>query len=223
MKSKRIALLGGSFDPIHLGHLALAEEVRQQIKLDAVWFLPAFISPNKSNADGAGPDDRLAMVRCAIAGREGMDVCDVEIKRQGTSYTFETLEALHTRHPEYEWYWILGLDTFFDFPSWKNYRRILELAHLVVAPRPGLENVNLLDTLVQLGFHDENDPVPTLPSAGVKACPLKGISRSVFFLGSPRVDFSSTQIRRQWATDPAVKKMLPPPVVQYIMNHQLYV
>ena len=223
MQSKRVALLGGSFDPIHLGHLALAEEALAGMELDAVWFLPAFISPHKSRS-GAGPEDRLAMVRCAIEGQKRFSLCDVEIERGGTSYTYETLEALHALHPGVEWHWILGLDTFLDFPSWKNHRKIVQLAHLVVAPRPGVENRRVWETLKQLGASQKTGPGEILPAAGeINRFSLEGTGHSVFFLAGPWQDISSTAIRREWATNPLIKKMLPPSVVQYIMNHQLYV
>lgn len=222
MAGKKTAILGGSFDPIHLGHLALAREVLKQMELDRVWFLPAYISPNKQQP-GAGPEDRLAMVRCAIAGQPNFELCEVEIERGDTSYTYRTLETLHARHPDTEWFWILGLDTFLDFPGWKNHTRILQLAHLVVSPRPGVKNSRIQETLHMLGVPDENTLPGIPPMEGVLRVELPDTGRFVFFLGGPQVDISSTRIRREWATNSSSKKMLPPSVVQYIINHQLYV
>lgn len=222
MNSRRIALLGGSFDPIHLGHLAVAREVLNQIKVDRVWFLPAFKSPNKSTESTTSPEHRLAMVRSAVEGCADFEVCDLELKRSGSSYTYETLEELHRAEPETRWLWILGLDTFFDLPGWKNFNRILELADLIVAPRPGYDESDINEILMELGIDSR---LPRLPSKSAKGVIPVATGRSdhqVHFLAQPVIDLSSNEIRRRFRQNPSIKKMLPPPVVQYIMDHHLY-
>ena len=222
MNSKRIALFGGSFDPIHLGHLAVAIEILKQVKVDRVWFLPAFQSPNKSIDSTTLPEHRLAMVRLAIEGCTDFEVCDLELKRSGPSYTYKTLEELHRAEPETRWYWILGLDTFFDLPRWKNFHRILELADLIVAPRPGYDDSKINETLTELGVDARLARPSSNPAKGVYPVETGRLDHQIHFLTQPLIDFSSSEIRRRFHHNPSIKKMLPPPVVQYIMDHHFY-
>ncbi len=222
MKPKRIALFGGSFDPIHLGHLAVAREVFQQMKVDRVWFIPAWQSPNKSTDSFTSPEQRMAMVHSAIEGCVEFEVCDQELKRGGTSYSHETLEELQRLYPETEWLWILGLDTFFDFPDWKHSHRILELADLIVAPRPGYDEARIKDTLNRLGTDLSQVSQPVIPNKGMNSVKSEGLDHQIHFLAGPRVDLSSSRIRQEFGKNAVTKKMLPPSVVHYIMDHQLY-
>lgn len=220
--SKQIAILGGSFDPIHLGHLAVAREVLSQMELDRIWFLPAWQSPNKSSGSTTSPLHRMAMVRCAIEGVEQFELCDLEFQRKGASYTHQTLEALHQLQPETDWFWILGLDTFIDFPGWKNPADILKLANLIVVPRPGYDEARIKAILSELGADLPQEMTTVFPEEGVHRVGVPSAGSAIHFLSGPREDLSSSQLRIELANNPAAKKRLPPPVVQYIMDHQLY-
>lgn len=222
MKSKQIALFGGSFDPIHLGHIAVAQEVLDQLNVDKVRFIPAYKSPNKSNESTTLPEHRVAMVRKAIESHPQFECSDLELKRCGNSYTYQTLEELHREEPDTRWFWIMGLDTFLDLPDWKNSDRILDLADLIVAPRPGYKMNAIEDTLFNLGLGLNTASNPLIPGKGVKSMHTGRLDHKIYFLAKPVADLSSSSIRQNFGQNPSIKKMLPPPVVQYIMDHHLY-
>jgi nicotinate-nucleotide adenylyltransferase len=131
----RTAVLGGSFNPIHYGHLLLADDVAELLELDRVLFVPAARPPHKPSADLAPPADRYAMVELAVAGHPKFAVSDVEFRRAGPSYTVDTLEAL--RIPREKLFLIVGSETFLDLLSWRSPRRVAELAQVAVVPRVG--------------------------------------------------------------------------------------
>jgi nicotinate-nucleotide adenylyltransferase len=131
----RTAVLGGSFNPIHYGHLLLADDVVELLGLDRVLFVPAARPPHKPNADLAPAPDRYAMVELAIAGHPTFAVSDVEFRRSGPSYTIDTLEALGI--PREQLFLIVGSETFLDLLSWRSPRRVADLAQLAVVPRVG--------------------------------------------------------------------------------------
>jgi nicotinate-nucleotide adenylyltransferase len=128
-------LFGGTFNPVHYGHLLLADEVRELLGVDRVLFVPAAVPPHKAPGQVAPAADRFAMVRLAIAGRPAFAVSDIELTRPGPSYTVETLEALAL--PRESLFLIVGSETFLDLLSWRTPRRVAELARLVVVPRAG--------------------------------------------------------------------------------------
>ena len=131
----KIGIFGGTFDPVHIGHLIVAEQCREQGKLDQVWFVPAARPPHKPNADLAPAQDRYAMVELAIAGHPKFAVSDLEFRRPGPSYTVDTLEALAI--PRKDLFLIVGSETFLDLLTWRAPRRVAELAQLAVVPRLG--------------------------------------------------------------------------------------
>lgn len=145
----RLGILGGTFDPIHFGHLAIAEEARECYALDAVLFIPAGAPPHK-RYQPARPEQRLLMVQLATANHPKFHVSRLEIDRPGPSYTVDTLQALHAQYPQAELYFIIGADAALEFAGWREPGRILELAHVVAATRPGfplapLPHIALLD------------------------------------------------------------------------------
>ncbi len=131
----RTAVFGGSFNPIHFGHLLLADEVRDALDLDWILFVPAAVPPHKSPAYLAPAADRYAMVELAVAGQPRFAVSDLELRRAGPSYTVDTLEAL--RIPREDLFLIVGSETFMDLLTWREPRRIAQLARIVVVPRVG--------------------------------------------------------------------------------------
>ncbi|MCX5708273.1 MAG: nicotinate-nucleotide adenylyltransferase [Candidatus Omnitrophica bacterium] len=139
----KIGILGGTFNPIHIGHLILAEEVREKLQLDKVIFVPAYIPPHKQNSDVAAADDRLCMVKAAIKGNDYFFASDIEIKRKGPSYTVDTVKAFNQKFPGDELYFITGSDLLKYLDEWKDFRELLRLVKFVVATRPGypLENI----------------------------------------------------------------------------------
>ena len=133
----RLGVLGGSFDPIHLGHLILGEKAREQLGLDKVMYMPAGNQWRKEGQDVGAAEHRLAMVRLAVEGNSAFEVSSMEIDRDGRTYTVETLEQLHAESPGVEISFMVGADALADMPHWKDPERIMELATLCVAGRRG--------------------------------------------------------------------------------------
>jgi len=133
----RIGVLGGTFDPIHNTHLAIARAAMQQARLDTVLFVVSANPPHKRGATFATAEDRLALVEAAVAEEQGMEACRIELDRDGPSYMADTLQLLRDQNPGAELYLIIGMDSLIDLPKWHAPERILKLAHLLVVPRPG--------------------------------------------------------------------------------------
>ena len=138
--AQRIGVLGGTFDPVHLGHLAIAEEARVCLPLDLVLLLPARVQPLRQGGQVSSPEHRAAMLERAILGNPALVLSRVEFERPGPSYTVDTMVLLRERYPRgSEFFFILGSDALADLPHWKEPKRLLALCQLVVFPRPGLE------------------------------------------------------------------------------------
>ena len=132
----KIGLFGGTFDPIHWGHLRSAEEVREAFRLDKVLFIPAAVSPLKRKVGTTPALDRLAMVRCAIAGNPAFAVSDVELCRPGKSFSIDTLRYFRRRRPKDSLYFILGIDAFREIGMWKDFQDLFPLSHFIITSRP---------------------------------------------------------------------------------------
>ena len=131
----RLGIMGGTFDPIHIGHVAIARLACREAGLDRVIFLPDGDPPHKTPR--AGGEHRLMMARLATAGEERFAVSDMELRRPGRTYTVDSLTALSAAYPGYELHYIIGSDTLFQFPTWKTAEKVARLCRMVVAPRPG--------------------------------------------------------------------------------------
>jgi len=198
----RLGVLGGTFDPPHVGHLLLAEEARLALGLDQVLFTPAGGPWRKAGQELSPREDRLAMVRLAVADNPHFAVSALEIEREGPSYTAETLAALHEQLPDdSEIFFILGQDSVADLPNWRQPQRIISLARLAVAARTAWE--------------------PAEASALEKEVP--GISQRLVWLDMPRIDISSTAVRDRVRRGLSIRCWVPPSVEEYIRQHGLYV
>jgi len=133
----KIGILGGTFNPIHIGHLILAEEAREKLGLDRIIFVPAYLPPHKDNSDIALAKDRLAMVKLAISGNQYFSVSDLEIKRDGRSYTIDTMKEFKNIYPHDELYFIIGSDLLKYLDDWKDLVEIIKMVKFIVATRPG--------------------------------------------------------------------------------------
>lgn len=152
---QRIGVLGGSFNPPHLGHLALARHAREELGLGRVLLMPARRSPGKPAEDDPGPGRRLEMCSLAVAGSEGVEVCALEIERDGPSYTVDTLRALHAAHPDIKITFILGADVARTLPAWRESDKLAALADFAVALRPGAaEPSGFPIMLLKMPVHD---------------------------------------------------------------------
>jgi nicotinate-nucleotide adenylyltransferase len=189
----RVGILGGTFNPPHIGHLVCAQEARDQLGLDRVLLMPARVPPHKDVDADPGPQARLELCRLAAAGDDGLQVSDLELGREGPSYTVDTLRALHERSPEDELTFIVGGDMAASLPSWREPREVLRLARVAVAERGEARHRDL----------------------GAALDPLHDGTRVVTFT-MPRLDLSSTDIRRRVAEGRPIRHLVPDPVAAAI-------
>ncbi len=211
----KIGILGGTFNPIHLAHLRIAEEVREVCTLDRVLFIPAATPPHKSIAANVPFSQRLAMVQAAIADNPYFAVSDLENRRGGKSYSVHTLEILHRENPDAELFFIIGMDSFRDIASWKEFQRLFELTSLVVADRPGVHQgdpKDLLPVAIREDFCYDCSSQTLLHRSGT----------SVIFLAETFLAISSTHIRQLVARGRSIKYLVPAAVENFISNHGLY-
>jgi len=211
----RTGILGGTFNPIHLAHLRIAEEVREVCALDRILFIPAAAPPHKSVAEEVPFAERLAMVEAAIDGNPAFAASDLESRRKGKSYSVHTLEILRRDHPDQELFFIIGMDSFRDIGSWREYRRLFHLAHIVVAARPGISAEDpqaLLPVAIRGDFCYDVSSKNLLHRSGNR----------VFFLEETFLDISSSRIRRLAADGRSIRYLVTPAVEDYISTHGLY-
>jgi nicotinate-nucleotide adenylyltransferase len=211
----RIGILGGTFNPIHLAHLRIAEEVREACSLDRVLFIPAADPPHKPVAEEVPFAQRLAMVEAAIADNPAFAASDLESHRTGKSYSVHTLEILRRDQPDQELFFIIGMDSFRDIGSWREYRRLFPLAHIVVAARPGISSDDpqaLLPVAIRGDFCYDAQSKTLLHRSGNR----------VIFLEETLLDISSTRIRRLAADGRSIRYLVTPAVEEYVSTHGLY-
>ncbi len=216
--AQRIGILGGTFNPVHYGHLAAAEEVRDRLKLDRVLFIPVAVPPHKEE-ELPSAVQRLEMVRLAVAGHPQFRVSDLEIKRGGRSYTVDTLEALLPLHPGAELFFITGLDSFLEVRTWKAWERLLTLCSFVVISREGCR----FRDLERLGFPASAGPeLEALDGRTKEQATLPLAEGKVVLIRIPYYEISSTDIRERLRRGRSVKYHLPEQVEHYIIENKLY-
>lgn len=210
----RIGILGGTFNPIHNGHLHIANEVLRSCSLDQVWFVPACLPPHKELAGAISFADRFAMVEAALVTTPHFIACDIEGRRGGRSYSVKTLEELRRLHPADEFTFIMGLDSFAEIGLWKSYERLFDLCHIVVAARPGFEGSleRLLPVAVKDRFCYDADALKLSGKSGF----------SVQLVEQTSADISSTEIRSRINAGESVDGLISAQVAEYIYQHQLY-
>jgi len=198
-----IGLFGGSFNPIHNGHLIVARAVGELLGLDRVVFIPSPNPPHKPGADLADAADRLEMVRRAIAGETGFDCSDLEIRRSGPSYTILTVQEFSRLKPGRPLCWIIGADSLAELYSWYRLAELVELCRIVTAARPGFDQPNLAELSRML--------------------PAERVRRlQDDILPTPRIDVSATEIRRRVAAGLSIRYLVPDPVLEYLRQRGLY-
>lgn len=197
----RIGVLGGTFDPVHNGHLAIAGVARERLGLNEVIFIPAGRPWMKTDTPLSPPAHRVRMLELAIAGMPGFRLSTVEIERPGPSYTVVTMSGLQASlGAGAELFFIMGWDKLNEFPGWKEPARLLDMCSLVAVPRPGCALPDL-------------DPLEKR---------LPGLSRRVILLDGPHVDVSASLIRWRAARGLSIGQLVPEPVARYIRENSLY-
>lgn len=212
-----IGLFGGTFDPIHLGHLRAAAEVRRRARLDRVLFIPSYLPPHKKSGAVASASDRLRMVELACRGRKGFEASPVEVEAGEKSYSILTLRKLRALSPEARLFFILGVDAFLDIGTWREYQRVLQECFFIVMGRPGFELDRARDVL-NGKLRDSIGPLVTREGA---AGPLPPRTR-IFLLPIRALDISSTAIRERVRRGETLDGLVPGAVDAYIREHQLY-
>jgi len=205
-----IALYGGSFDPIHIGHLRIAEDIREYYGFEKIVFIPAYISPLKKSTN-ATAEDRLNMINLAIKDNEYFDVSDVEIKRGGKSYTVDTVKFFRNILG-YNPYFIAGTDAFLSLHLWKNPEELLKNTNFIVVGRGQDNFYNILD-YIQEHFPDINIQ---------KDNKLNTSETTVYYFDSRRIDVSSTEIRNRIINKKSIKYLVLKEVEDYINKKKLY-
>ena len=195
----RVGILGGTFNPPHLGHLVCAQEAYLQLGLDRVTLIPARIPPHKPVEDEPGPEHRLELCRRAVADDARFAVSDLEVQRPGPSYTVDTLKELHSQAPDSELFLIVGGDVAAGMATWHEPEQVLSLATVAVAKRRGTSK-DSVDSALQS---------------------IRGGDRAMFFR-MPRIGISSTMIRRRARAGVPIKYIVPDAVASYIEEHGLY-
>jgi len=211
----KTGILGGTFNPIHLAHLRIAEEVHRVCKLDRLLFIPAAEPPHKEVAGEISFAHRLAMVEAAIKGYPAFQVSDLELQRSGKSFSVDTLGVLRQEDPRGERYFIIGLDSYRDIASWKDFSRLFDLSHLVVTTRPGFVIKDPLEPL-PVAMHKDfcyDDEVNKLRHKS---------GNYLIFLQETRLDISSTQIRNLERKGQPIEHLVPAAVAAYIEENGLY-
>ena len=194
-----LGILGGTFNPPHVGHLVMVQEALDELGLERAVLMPVAAPPHKEASADPGADVRLELCRLATAGMPHVGVCELEIERGGASYTVDTLRALHEREPEHALTFIVGGDMAYSLPSWREPEAVLGLARLAVAERAGLRREDIAQRLE----------------------PLHSGDRVVFF-DMPRIDLSSSAIRARVAAGRPIRYLVPDPVIEAIRSRRLY-
>lgn len=193
-----IGILGGTFDPVHVGHLGAAEQVQVGADLDEVWLMPNFRPPHKAEPPHADARDRLAMVELAVKGKRSLRASDLEVARGVVSYTLDTLEELGRLYPRQAFAWLLGYDAALRIREWHRPEAVLKLARFIVFDRPSTDLT--APELYALGFTPERTRI-----VHTRTLPV-----------------SAHDIRERLKTGRSIEGLVPPPVAAYIHEHELY-
>ncbi len=192
----KVGIMGGTFDPIHIGHLLAAERAREEAGLDEVWFMPAYTPPHKPNPPKAAPEQRLEMLKLAIADHPHFRAEDMEMVREGTSYTVDTVDQLCRRHPNVRFCYIIGADMVQYLPHWVRIEDILQKISFIGLQRPG--------------YSIDMSHLPDFIQRGVQVAPM------------PQIELSSTDIRKRCLSGRSVRYMVHEAVYAYIKERRLY-
>jgi nicotinate-nucleotide adenylyltransferase len=211
----KIGILGGTFNPVHIAHLRIAEEVRDRFNLDRVLFMPAATPPHKPLAGDLPFALRRQMVKLAIAGNPFFTVSDIEGKREGKSYSIDTIHALKAEYPDDELFFVIGSDSFLDIGTWRSYEAIFALCNIVVVERPAAVVLSIcsslpLEVLHDFSFHEAEKRL------------VHHSGHSVYYMKGIPLNISSSAIRRLVQLGQSISYLVPEEVEHFIKEHRLY-
>ena len=216
-KKERAGLFGGTFDPVHFGHLRAAEEIREQLSLNRIYFVPAALPPHKKSTHTTPSLHRLEMLRLAVSENPNFDICGYELEKNTTSYTVETLRHLNTANPNSEFYFIVGNELFAEIETWKEYKELFKLSNFAVITRPGYPDegdAKLPLTLKNdFSYYKEKENVIFYKDNN---------SKLIAFPKIRGLKISSTEIRRFVKAGRSVKYLVPARVEEYILRNNIY-
>ena len=212
----RLGLFGGTFNPIHIGHLRAALEVREAFDLDRLLLIPSAHPPHKSPDDMASAEDRLEMVRLVVQGTPWFEASDVELARSGPSYTIETLRCFQNRFGQDSTiHFIVGLDAFSEITTWKSYQQLFATAHFIVMARPGSKVQDLEGFIHTHISKDYQYDGTSNRYSHPKWC-------SIFCLNITHLDISATQIRKLIRQGHSIRFLVPDKVEEFVKKKGLY-
>ncbi len=198
--ARKVGVIGGTFDPIHIGHLFIAERVQEALELDNMLFVPAWVSPLKLASAPTSAEHRLAMLRLAVADNKDFGISLVELERKGPSFTVDTLVALRERLGQEDTLtFVLGTDALIELPRWHQPDRLIRLARLATVPRRGFA-----------------------PDLDVLEAAVPGVRDSIHIVDAPTLEISATDLRACVAAGRSIRYLVPDPVRRYILDHGLY-
>lgn len=216
-EEKKVGLFGGTFDPVHIGHLRAAEEIRESFGLEKVFFIPSALPPHKQSSHVTPPEHRLEMLRLAVDSNAHFDISDYETKTQSTSYTIETLRYMTEAHPDRNYYFIVGHELFTEIETWKNYRELFTLSNFIVMTRPGFSN-NESDELplalkTDFSYANREENVRIY---------INNNNKTIAFTHIRGFEISSTEVRHLVEAGKSIKYLVPEQVEDYIASNELY-
>jgi nicotinate-nucleotide adenylyltransferase len=213
---KRVGILGGTFNPVHLAHLRTALEVYEHFALDSILFIPTYIPPHKMDDESiVSPEIRLDMLKMAVADVSGFQVNDMEITRKEISYSIDTVKELQAKHSDTRFYFIIGADAFYEISTWNNYEEFVFLVDFIIMTRPksplkGLDELLPEDILRRFSLDPEHNRY--VSSSGTE----------IHFHTVSKLDISSTEIRSLIREGKSIKYLVPANVEEFILKNNLY-
>lgn len=189
---KKVGILGGTFDPPHIAHFVIAQEVLEQCKLDEIWFMPVNIPPHKKRPNLSSAHDRVKMLELGIKKQTKFSICTIELNRTGKSYTVDTMEQLISLYPDYEFYFIIGADMVEQLHTWYKINRLMELVIFIGTKRPGYKLNAAVDNLRMIEVE------------------------------VPQLEISSSMLRERLKNNQSIDYLVPDEVKEYIKENQLY-
>jgi nicotinate-nucleotide adenylyltransferase len=217
-----IGIFGGTFNPVHYGHLRIAEELREACHIEMVVFVPSYLPPHKDDLNLVSSEDRLEMVSLAIEENPFFDVSDVEVRRKGMSYSIETLKELISLYGKGTILsFIVGIDAFLEITTWKDYNKLFDLSNFIITGRPGNNKEQLREDLPpeisESIFCDDEDGYHSLTESSKDSAGF-----SIVYLETTQLDISSSMLRKRIQEEKTIKYLVPPEIEDYIKVHRLY-